>query len=174
MKKILISALVAFGVAATVASANSLNGSGTYFGVGANQYSVNPTILSSDSENGFSGLIGVERVWSSNVITVSEFEYDQANILNNIANNFGANIKLGYKIQPIDTGVYVIGSAMYTSLDNINGGGFGYGAGIEYTPKQLKHFGVAFDYITYPSVSTKIVGLKYDLIITKAYLKYTF
>lgn len=64
--------------------------------------------------------------------------------------------------------------AMHTALGNTAGAGFGYGAGIEYNSKQFKHFGIGVDYIKYPSITTEIVGLEYDMQITKLFFKYIF
>lgn len=173
MKKTLISALVAVGLAATGAYANSIIGSGTYIGLGANNYSVKPTGLNSTSNTGFSAVIGTQKVWHSNILAAIETEYDQTSILGNTVNDFGANLKVGYKIQSIDTGVYAIGSGMSAAIGNgITAAGFGYGAGIEYTP--WKHFGVALDYVTYPSMTTNAQGLTVDTSIAKAYVKYIF
>lgn len=134
----------------------------SHINIGANN-----STIDSHSGNGFDISYGGSIVWENGICGAFDFSYGQADIDNETANNYGGDLKLGYKYR--DIALYAIGSGIEQSYLNTNGSGFGYGGGVEYTP--FKHIGFGLDYKTYSMTSSK---KEYDFEVAKAYLKILF
>lgn len=128
---------------------------------------LNNSTIDSHSGTGFDISYGGSIVWENKFFAAFDFNYGQVDIDNKTANNYGGDLKLGYKYHNI--ALYAIGSGIEQSYLNTNGAGFGYGGGVEYTP--FKHIGFGLDYKTYSMVSSI---QEYDFDVTKAYLKIIF
>jgi hypothetical protein len=127
----------------------------------------NNTTIDSQSGNGFDIAFGASVVWENGIFGAFDFNYSQADINNKTTNNYGGDLKLGYKHR--DIALYAIGTGVKQSYLNTSGAGFGYGTGAEFTP--FKHIGFGLDYKTYSMISSE---KKYDFEVTKAYLKILF
>lgn len=127
----------------------------------------NSSTINSQSGNGFDISYGATIVWDNGLLGAYDINYGQATINNLTVNNYGGDLKLGYKYN--DIAVYGIGSGIKQSYNNVDGAGFGFGGGLEYTP--FKHIGIGVDYKSYSMTST---ANDYDFEVTKAYLKIMF
>ena len=134
----------------------------SHINIGANSIAID-----SRSGNGFDISCGASVIFKNRVFGTFDFSYGQSNINNEITNNYGIDLKLGYKYHNI--ALYFIGSGIEQSYISTNGVGFGFGSGVEYTP--FKHIGFGLDYKTYSMTSSK---QEYDFKVTKAYLKIIF
>lgn len=128
---------------------------------------VNNSTIDSHSGNGFDISYGASIIWKNRIFAAFDLNYGQADINNKTANNYGGDLKVGYKYS--DIALYAIGSGIEQSYLNTNGAGFGYGGGVEYTP--FKRIGFGLDYKTYSMISSK---KEYDFEVAKAYLKILF
>ena len=160
-KKILGVALLATMAVTASANADTIR---TYITVGANT-----TTIGSQSGNGWDIGYGADRTWDNGVYAAFDMNYEQAKVQSDTLQNFGMDIKLGYKWK--DIAVYGIGSGVGESYLNATGYGYGYGAGVEYTPHQWKHIGVGLDYKQY-KITSELVD--YDKDTAKVYLKILF
>lgn len=125
---------------------------------------VNSSTINAQSGNGFDITLGSDVVWDNGVMFSFDFNYGQATINSELLNNYGGDVKLGYKYNAI--AMYGIGSGIDQSYNDVEGAGFGFGAGVEYTPLQYIGFGV--DYKSYSMTGTYN---DYTFEVTKAYLK---
>ena len=158
MKKILLAVIATLTLSAT-AQAKEIS---QHINLGVNQSTVD-----SQSGEGFDVTWGVTRVWEGGIMTTFDLNYGQVTIENEDFNNYGGDLKIGYKYK--DIALYGIGSAIEGSYHNLKSAGFGYGAGAEYTP--FEHLGVGIDYKKY-SMTSQIN--EYDFEVAKAYLKIIF
>ena len=156
MKKIV--AIAAIAVFTMAAQAETYQ----YIDIGANQ-----STLQEKTGQGFDIGWGATKVWDSGVLAGFGMNYGQADIEGETFNNFGGDIKLGYKYK--DLAVYGLGSGIYQSYYTEDSAGFGYGGGLEYTP--FKHFGIGAEYKTYNMTSETV---EYDFETARVYLKIIF
>jgi len=160
MKKIIVSIALLATMAAS-ANAGTLK---SHVTVSANQ-----TMIAAQSGNGWDIGYGVSKVWDNSLYAGFDMNYGQVKMETQTANNFGMDLKLGYKWK--DIAVYGIGSGIGQSFQDLTGYGFGYGAGVEYAPSQYKHIAIGVDYKTY-SITNEVSNYDYDT--AKVYVKVIF
>ncbi len=158
MKKIILAAITAL----TLSAAAQAKDISKHINLGVNQSTVD-----SQGGEGFDVTWGATRIWENGIMTTFDLNYGQATINNEDFNNYGGDLKIGYKYK--DIALYGIGSAIMGSYHNLESAGFGYGAGVEYTP--FEHLGIGIDYKKY-SMTSQIN--EYSFEVAKAYLKIIF
>ncbi len=117
--------------------------------------------------------LGGKKVFDNNVFLGADLLFEYGSLEKNSqtidAVGYGGNINLGYQYK--DLGVFVLGSALLESIDNISTAGFGFGGGIEYTP--WEHVGFGVKYVQY-SMTTELVGVDYDRSGVKGYINFLY
>jgi len=155
MKKIILALIATL----TIAQASELYQS---LDIGANQ-----STIQEETGNGFDIGWSATKVWDNGILGGIALNYGQADIQDETFNNYGGDIKLGYKFK--DIAVYGLGSGIYQSYYTQDSAGFGFGGGLEYTP--FKHFGIGAEYKTYNMTSETV---EYDFETARVYLKIMF
>jgi opacity protein-like surface antigen len=158
MKKITLAIIATITMSLTAQAAQSKQ----HITIGGNQ-----STIDSKSGTGYDIAWGVTKVWDNGVMSDIDFNYGSVDIESETFNNFGVDVKLGYKYKRLS--IYGMGSAIYQSYHEKEAAGFGFGGGAEVD--LFKHLAVGANYQTY-SMTSETNDYDYDTV--KAYLKIMF
>ena len=116
---------------------------------------------------------GFNKYFDSNIVvgTSIDFAYGSADITNKSIDVYtlSGDLKIGYAIFNKDLFLYAIGSGALQGIDNKDGAGFGYGAGVDY--RITKNIALNLEYKFYNMTSSIFY---YDYEKAHLNLKYTF
>ena len=163
MKKQILSLVVA-----SLALSSALNADIKYrdFHLGVSQASI-----AGESNIAYTIGYGYASTLKNGIYFGGSFDYDIVNSQEVTTYAYGVNMKLGYEVIN-KLAVYGLGSAMYQSIGNSTGGGFGYGAGAEYVISDS--FSVSSEYSTHSIAPEFLTEFSYEYDKVSVTLKYLF
>ena len=123
------------------------------------------------SNVGYTVGYGYATSWENGIYLGGALDYDIVDVNNQSTSSFGGDIKLGYEVLN-HLALYGMVAATYQSLDKSTGGGFGYGAGVDYIISDS--FAVGAEYLTYSISPQYVQALAYDYNKASLTLKYLF
>ena len=116
---------------------------------------------------------GFNKYFDSNIVVGTSLDFAYGNPKVNNKNidvyTLAVDLKVGYTIFNKDLFLYGIGSGALQGIDNKDGAGFGYGAGVDY--RFTKNVALNLEYKTYNMSTSKF---DYDYKKANLNLKYTF
>ena len=112
---------------------------------------------------------GVTKTFDNSVVFGVAFDLDAGNIESKKIYGLGGDLKLGYNVWD-KLNIYAIGGYKIQDLNGVEGYGFGYGAGVEYSVTE--HIVTAVEYKTYHMSGRNYKDYDYDTV--GLILKYRF
>jgi len=163
MKKQILSLVVA-----SLALSSAVNADISYTDLHAG---VMQATVANASNVGYTVGYGYATSWKNGIYFGTSLDYDIVDVNKQSTSSFGGNIKLGYEVLN-HLALYGMVAATYQSLDKSTGGGFGYGAGVDYVISDS--FAIGAEYLTYSISPEYVQALAYDYSKASVMLKYLF